>query len=90
MKKLCECLTEHVKNIIDFEKKEKMLSLTKEECKSYQNAKLWYICGKRILKKLSKSIYYQKVRDDCHFTGKYRRAAHSICNLMKWNPYSFS
>ena len=46
MKKLCECLTEHVKNIIDFEKKEKMLSLTKEECKSYQNAKLWYICGK--------------------------------------------
>ena len=24
---------------------------------------------------------YQKVRDYCHFTGKYRDAAHSTCNL---------
>ena len=23
----------------------------------------------------------QKVRDHCHYTGKYRAAAHSICNL---------
>ena len=23
----------------------------------------------------------QKVRDHCHYTGKYREAAHSICNL---------
>ena len=43
--------------------------------------KVCYICGKRILKKLSKSINYWKVRDHCHYTGKYRRAAHSICNL---------
>ena len=30
---------------------------------------------------LSKSINYWKVRDHCHHTGKYRDAAHSICNL---------
>ena len=29
-----------------------MLSLTKGELKSYQNAKVYYICGKRILKKV--------------------------------------
>ena len=23
----------------------------------------------------------QKVRDNCHYTGKYRDAAHNICNL---------
>ena len=36
---------------------------------------------KRILKKLSKSINSWKVRHHCHYTGKYRGAAHSICNL---------
>ena len=80
MKKFCTSLREHAKNIIDFEKKE-MLPLTKEELKSYQDAKVCYICGKRILKKLSKNINYRKVRDHCHSTGKYRDAAHSICNL---------
>ena len=24
---------------------------------------------------------YQKVRDHCHYIGKFREAAHSICNL---------
>ena len=33
------------------------------------------------MKKLSKSINYRKVRDHCPYTGKYRGAAHSICNL---------
>ena len=24
---------------------------------------------------------YQKVRDHCHYTGKFRGASHDICNL---------
>ena len=49
IKKICESLREHAKKIIDFEKK-KMLPLTKEELKSYQDTKVCYICGKRVLK----------------------------------------
>ena len=32
-------------------------------------------------KKNAKDINYWKVRDHCRYTGKYRGAAHSICNL---------
>ena len=49
--------------------------------KSYQDAGNCHICGSRILKKLSKSINYGKFRDHCHYTGKYRGTAHSICHL---------
>ena len=80
MKKFCESLREHAKNIIDFEKK-KALPLTKEELKSHQDEKVCYICGKKILKRLSKIINYWKVRDHFHYTGKYRGSAHSMCNL---------
>ena len=51
MKKFCESLREHAKNIIDFEKK-KMLPL-----RSHQGAKVRYLCGKLILKiKVSRII----------------------------------
>ena len=81
MKKFCESLKEHTKNIIDFEKK-KMLPLTKEELKSHQD-------GKRILKKLCKNINYQKVRDHCHYTGKHKDTAHSVFDLKFNVPCSF-
>ena len=58
-----------------------MLTLTKEESKSHQDVKVCYICGKRIKNKLSSSTNYWKVREHCHFTGKCRDAAQSICNL---------
>ena len=80
MKKFCTSLREHATNVINFEKKI-MLSLTKEELKSHQDIKVCYICGKRFLKKFAKDKNYQKVRDHCYFAGKYRGAAHSICNL---------
>ena len=38
-----------------------------------------YICGKIFSNKFAKN--YQKVRKHCHFTGKYRGAAGSKCNL---------
>ena len=62
-------------------KGKRMLTLTKEELKSHQEAKACYICGKRILKELSKSVNYRTFRDHCHYTGKYGGVAHCICNL---------
>ena len=56
-----------------------MLSLTKKELKFHQ-ATEYYICGKRFLKKFANDKNYRKVRDHYHYTGKYRDAAHSICN----------
>ena len=52
-----------------------MLPLTKEELKLRTDAKTCYICGKGVLKKLSKIINYWKVREHCY---KYRDAVHSI------------
>ena len=36
---------------------------------------------KNLKKKYLKDIKYHKVRDHCHYTGEYREATHSICNL---------
>ena len=58
-----------------------MLPLTKQELKSFQEAKVCYICGKGILEKFAKDKNYRKVRDFFHYTVKYRGAAHNICNL---------
>ena len=58
-----------------------MLLLTKMGLKSYHDATVCYIHGKAFLKKLAKSKNYSKVRDQCHYTGKYRSAADSTCNL---------
>ena len=80
MKKFCESLRKHAKNIIDF-LKEKNLPLTNEELNSHQDANICYICEKIILKQLSKSTNYQKFGDHCHYIGKYRGAAPTFCNL---------
>ena len=76
MKKFCKDLREHATKIINHEKK-KMIPLTTEE-KIYHNKKeICYICKKDF----DKSDKKHKVRDHCHYTGKYRGAAHNICNL---------
>ena len=75
MKKLCESLAKHTMKIINLKKK-KVKLLTKKQQKSYQNAKTCYICKEKI-----KDKNYCKVNYHCHYTGKYRGAAHSIHNL---------
>ena len=74
MKILCKDPEEHAERVIYCKKKE-MISLTDEENKFYENQKFCYICKKRFTKD------NKKVRDHCHFTGKYKGAAHNKSNM---------
>ena len=60
-----------------------MLPLTDNEKVLCANEKRCYICGKEFCNDKNSADYKKncKVRDHCHFTGNYRGAAHSICNL---------
>ena len=79
MKKFCKDLREHSTKIINYEKK-KMISLTMEEKVHYSKQKVCYICKKEFADN-NNNKKQQKVRDYCHYTGKYRGAAHNIYNL---------
>ena len=79
MKRFCKDLKEHATKIINYEKKN-MIPLTKEEKEDYNNQKVCYICKKEFITSDNNNKHY-KVRDHCHYTGKYRGAAHNICNL---------
>ena len=77
MKKFCKDLREHATKMINYEKK-KMIPLTTKEEIYHNKQKICYICKKEFNNNDKKQ---QKVRDHCHYTGKYRGAAHNICNL---------
>ena len=91
MKKFCKDLRELATKIINYEKKD-MIPLTKKEEENYNNQKVYYICKKESDtsdKAESSSLErkkHHKVRDHCHYTGKYRGAAHNICNLRHKIP----
>ena len=76
MEMLCKDLRDQAMKIINYEKKE-MIPLTNEEKESYEKQKVCYICEKEF----STDKKYRKVRDHCDYTGRFRGAAHSICNL---------
>ena len=69
----------HSIKLINYEKK-KMISLTTEEKVHYNKQKVCYICKKEFDDN-DNNKKQQKVRDHCHYTGKYRGADHNICNL---------
>ena len=75
--------------MINYEKKE-MKPLTYEENKSYEKQKVCYKCRKGFStdddNEVALNKKYQKVTDHCHYTGKFRGAAHDICNLRYKAP----
>ena len=83
MKAFCEDLKDQAMKIINYEMKE-MIPLTNEEIESYENQEICHICENEFCTDKDNKKEFrvkQKVRDHCHYTGKYTGAAHSICNL---------
>ena len=62
----------------EYYRRPKPIRLTKEDHLNFVEAKICHICKEEITER--------KVRDHCHFTGKYRGAAHSKCNLKARKP----
>ena len=56
---------------------------------NYYKQKVCYICTKEFDNN-DNDKKQQKVRDHCHYTGKYRGAAHNICNLRYKVPKEIS
>ena len=66
-----------------------MIPLTDKENKSYKKQTLCYICKKGLnTVENDKNAFklYHKFRDHCHYTEKYRGAAHTICNWRYKTP----
>ena len=73
-------LEEDVKAIANIEPKE--MIFTEEDIKQFNKASDCWICGEK--------LGNDKVRDHCHFTGRYRGPAHNKCNLKYRKPKNIS
>ena len=83
LKKFCQDLKNQARLIVDYEKKE-MIESTEEEQYKHDTRRLCFICKGPFVKDVKGN--YMKVRDHCHYTGKYRSACHKICNLHYNTP----
>ena len=82
IEKLCKKLKRRAMKIINYEKKE-IIPLTNEENKYYEELEACYICEEKFCMDKDDENYKnkKKVKYHCHYTGKFRGAAHSKCNL---------
>ena len=84
MKRFFKDLKENATKIINNKKKE-MIPLTDKEKKSYKKQN-FVTHAKSNLILMMATIKNHKVRDHCHYTGKFRGAAHIICTLGYKTP----
>ncbi|CAB3991572.1 Hypothetical predicted protein, partial [Paramuricea clavata] len=79
-KKFVDMLEEEVRDIYNRFKFKEPIKIFFEDVKNYERATVCYACGKEF------TTEDHKVRDHCHYTGAYRGAAHSTCNLKMRRP----
>ena len=78
-------LEEDVKAIANI--KPKKMIFTEEDKKQFIKTSNCWICGEEFNVTAEK---IDKVRDHCHYTGRYRGAAHNSCNLKYRKPKDIS
>ena len=66
-----------------------MKLLTEEQQESYENVKICCICKEKFENKYLKDKKDCKVKDECHYTGKYTGVAYSVCILKYSVPIVF-
>ena len=77
LQKFVNMLEKDIREITNIKKKEMIF----KEKERFNKAMKCWICNKKFVRG------DVKVRDHCHFTGRYRGAAHRICNFKYRKPY---
>ena len=82
IEELFKKLKKRAMKISNYEEKE-IIPLTFEENKSYKEQETCHICEEKFCREKDNEYYKnrKKVKDHCYYTGKFRGAAHSKCNL---------
>ena len=73
VERFCEHIISEAKRLYSLFPEQPMKPLTKAQLKEYRKATKCHICFKELGE--------DKVRDHCHYSGLYRGAAHTMCNL---------
>ena len=79
-KKFIDSIEYEIRSIYK-EFKFKKIKMTRKDEIAFQNAEICHICDQK--------LDNDKVRDHCHFTGKYRGTAHDYCNKNYQIPKFF-
>jgi hypothetical protein len=79
-KKFADLLEEETRDIYNKFKFKKPVRMTPMDTKNYKEATTCYACEEEF------TLKDYKVNDHCHYTGKYRGAAHNSCNLRMRQP----
>ena len=78
------CSSDAAKNILDCCRGKDCME---KFCKDLREHDVWYICNTKLnTVDDDNNKKHQKIRDLCHYTGKFREAIHSICNLRYKTP----
>ena len=86
MQKFVEWLEKDVKETANIPEKTMIFKI--QEQQQYEKETKCWICKGEFHDTVDENGYKknEKVRDHCHYTGRYRGAAHNLCNLKYRKP----